>query len=362
MRAAGIGLSHWLITLLISLIIENSSGHNAYVRSDSSNLHTIRKNQFAFVTSNHQKESRSSPVCRFLFFRKTEKPVVARRTWNFPDLAVQELCQGEAQFPFQINLEHDGQATKEMGRTLTVRHLEVDDVPYIMPMCTREFGSGEAANIWDFPLNDLKMSTILDWSDRLLFEPVVGLAMRLKIQRRKEGDNSSNSAIPDDNIICLAQNGKFVGIVELSRQPRIAERNPPPFPIPMWVKRKMCQAKRLPEPDGWVTNLLIDDDYRGLGYGKVLMWAVEGLARNWGCNYIHLHTEADQKNGAVPQSLYFGMGYQPEVTCKSIEKFSWMSPDQMNVSGLCIVEGVPLLFLKKEMNTKNQYINSELLL
>mmetsp|Transcript_18324 Transcript_18324/g.28293 ORF Transcript_18324/g.28293 Transcript_18324/m.28293 type:complete len:369 (+) Transcript_18324:72-1178(+) len=351
----------WTLSQWISLALLFSSpcyGHDMKQRCDL-NIFAQSRACSTFVASDKirgkLKRERLLPSRRFLFFRKAEKPVIKRRTWNVPEVAADELCAGESEFPCKIELEYDegatiaSKSTKDMGRTLTLRNLEVEDLPAIMPMCIREFANGETAGIADFPLDDLKLSSILDWFDKLMFEPVVGLAMRLKIQRRKQGEDPNDSAIPDDNILCLLQDDQIVGIIELSRQPPDAERNPPPYPVPMFYKELICEAKDIPMPVAWVTNLLIDDNYRGLGYGKLLMFAVEGLARKWGLQSIYLHTVADSVSGVVPQSLYFGMGYKPVESSKSLEQYSWMGPEHMNINGLCIVEGVPLLFLKKDL-------------
>mmetsp|Transcript_1752 Transcript_1752/g.2442 ORF Transcript_1752/g.2442 Transcript_1752/m.2442 type:complete len:372 (+) Transcript_1752:62-1177(+) len=356
----------WSISQWVSIVLLLSTSCNGRTsRTISCGLHnkqrTWNRRCSSFVPcdkiQSKRKRAKPSLVGQYLFFRKAEKPVLRRRTWNVPEFAVDELSKGEAEFPYRIELEYDEDATisskstKEMGRTLTLRYLEVEDLPSVMPMCIREFANGETAGIMDFPLDDLKFSSISDWVDKLMFEPVVGLAMWLKIQRRKLGEDPDDSAIPDDSILCLLQDDQIVGIIELSRQPLDAERNPPPYPIPMFLKELMCESKDVPMPVAWVTNLLIDDNYRGLGYGKLLMIAIEGLARSWGLESVYLHTQADSVSGVVPQSLYFGMGYKPVESSKSLEKYSWMGPEHMSINGLCIVEGVPLLFLRKDLRS-----------
>lgn len=142
----------------------------------------------------------------------------------------------------------------------------------------------------------------------------------------------------------------IVGMVELSLQPPIFDRNPPALPLPRWVKESLASKTELGTVQGWVTNLLIDPSYRGRGYSKVLMAATEGVAKSWKCRYIFLHADADIRSGRIPQRLYEGLGYTI-VTGQGKEEYSWAGTasglDQF--SSIRMVDGVALLCFSKKL-------------
>jgi hypothetical protein len=135
-------------------------------------------------------------------------------------------------------------------------------------------------------------------------------------------------------------------MVELSLQAPEPDKNPPTLPVPLQIKKLYCQVtgQRL---QGWVTNVLVDPKYRGLGYSKMLMAATEGVARSWGRDYIYLHADADFKTGKVSQGLYNGLGYQ--VVQDDNTQMGWMGNDFNPFSGIRMIEGVPLLCFAKRL-------------
>jgi hypothetical protein len=142
-------------------------------------------------------------------------------------------------------------------------------------------------------------------------------------------------------------------MVELSIQPLDPERNPPPVPFPIWYKEAYSKSKGLPPPNGFVTNLLISDQYRGKGYSKVMMKAVEGLARSWGCTSISLHVDADPTSGEIAQALYKSLGYQPVSSDATKDKFDWVDPAFQLRSSIYMIDGVALLFLRKSLEKED---------
>jgi GNAT superfamily N-acetyltransferase len=163
-------------------------------------------------------------------------------------------------------------------------------------------------------------------------------------------DESMPDIVPDYNVLCLENSalGGVVAIVELSVQPLDPLRNPPPIPLPMFFKEAYCDSKGLPPPNAWISNLLVDENARGKGYSKMLMAATEGLAKQWGCDSISLHVDSDSVAGKVPQKLYERLGYEPVVEANIEQRFDWMGPDILK-TGLYMVEGVPLIFLRKQL-------------
>jgi GNAT superfamily N-acetyltransferase len=222
------------------------------------------------------------------------------------------------------------------------------DLPSVVPMAVEEFGTGgPPLSIDEVPWEKVTADNIQQYTDRILFGPLVSLALEMKILRQQK-----TGLRPDYTILCLQEDGtdgEIIGMVELSWQPPEAERNPPPVPLPFWAKLIWSRIRGLPNPDGWITNLLVSERHRGQGYSKVLMSAAEGLARSWGCTAIYLHVDADTVSGRVAQSLYRNLGYEPVMDDRALQKYSWMGPELASM-GLFVVDGVPLLFLKKTLN------------
>ena len=84
------------------------------------------------------------------------------------------------------------------------------------------------------------------------------------------------------------------------------------------------------------------------------MAAVEGIARSWQCQSIHLHADADSVNGEIPQRLYINLGY--EMLPDGKQDISWMGngggvegPATSLSSSVFVIEGVPLLYLQKQL-------------
>jgi ribosomal protein S18 acetylase RimI-like enzyme len=246
--------------------------------------------------------------------------------------------------PFEVLFEEDpGQED-----ALTIRFMKPEDMKFVLPMCIAEFGSGPTARIADFPWQDLRK--VSDWWDQLYFEPSIALALRVKMNANlhQPMHDFEDSALL---VLCRRQSKEdpteiVVGMVELSLQPPEVNRNPPSYPVPRWIKEEYCQLTGQ-TAQGWVTNLLIDPDYRGLGYSKILMAATEGIARAWGRDSIYLHADADIRGGRVPQALYEGLGY--EVVTDDNPQYSWMGDGFNPFSSIRMIEGVPLLCFCKRL-------------
>lgn len=292
-------------------------------------------------------EARYSVQCNLFF--KTKRPRT-RGSYKVPDSALEELSEASVTFPYRVSLE--SRSDEQEGKEVVIRPLQVKDLEDLVPMCTKEFGSGSPiTNVNEIPWQELMedSSGLNDVIDRILFAPMVDMALRMKIKRQEAGDDPSRPSVqPDDTVLCVETDGKVVGMVDLSRQPPDPERNPPPVPLPMFVKNLLSTLRGLPSPDGWVTNLLVDESFRGQGYSKLLMKAVEGLARSWNCSSIYLHVDADSTGGRIPQELYRGLGYEPVIDKRAQRRYEWMGPELMNL-GLYVIDEVPLLFLRKDL-------------
>lgn len=249
-----------------------------------------------------------------------------------------------------ISLPFEFQLNKKESSTLVVRQLEKEDVSTAVSMCLKEYGSYPSTASTKSDVLSKKFDAELTEFENFMFSFIVLIGLGQRVERREKSDVSQG--LPQDhNVILLSTigpNGEDtpIGMAEISLQPPDPARTSPPFVVPTNLKRIFSFIYGAPDPCPYVSNVLIRDEYRGEGYGKVLMAACEGLAKSWDYDSVYLHVDADPSSGGPAQRLYSSLGYAPVVNNKYNEKFSWMGIDQMN-KGLYIVDGVALLFLKK---------------
>ena len=269
------------------------------------------------------------------------------------------------------NIENEVAASK-----LLLRHLEVKDIKSILPEIVREFGAYEVPTSTGSKLGD----EVATWIENFLFSFTVLVGLDQRVERRKKGYGNNSNVPPDHNVVCLVEvtpvttsnnngndsttavsyNEKIVGIAELSWQPPDPTRNAPPFVLPYFAKDLISRfitndngTNNRKVPKGYVSNVLTWKSRRGLGYSRVLMAALEGIARRWGCDDIRLHVDADELTGKVARGLYWSLGYEA-VPDRGNNKvgYEWMGPSMAN-RGLYLVEGVPLLYLRKSLNEQD---------
>lgn len=302
---------------------------------------------------NHRPNSRHRifhTTCN-LFFRKADGSNITPRRRNSIDPDVfHDLQSAELSLPYDIFLEQEDEDDSSCQGKLSVRFMTPDDIQQLMPICIDEFGTGSTMSLLDFPWYNFRR--VSNWWDRVIFEPSVTLSLLCKMNANLR-HQSSTTKDPAMLVLCQYypskkdEKEKVVGMVEVSLQAPQPNRNPPPFPIPLWIKDLYCRltSNRL---QGWVTNLLIDPQYRGLGYAKILMAATEGVTKSWGGNFIYLHADADYQSGKVAQTLYKGLGY--EVVTDDSSEYDWMTGGNQNpFSSIRIIEGVPLLCFRKRL-------------
>ncbi len=328
----------------------------------------------------------------------TSSKSVPHKSWivSEDEIMIQEkMCFEKIEFPYIIELQKnkkepssggypspseliqnmissDDKGKKEIGgkteevieKRLILRHLEDEDLPVALRLIIREYGSYTSKT-------QEKNNAFLKWVEssfnyyeNYVFTWIVGLGLLQRIKRRKEGDSNhvenKPSFIPDHNVICIEEETivlrgdgtsipqrQIIGMAELSVQPCNPERTSPPYVLPMSVKKIMGQTT------AYVSNVLITNEFRGLGYSKFLMYTCEGIARSWGYGSIFLHVDASVTSGKAAQGLYLGLGYQPvtsEVGQKNInDKWTFITGPNMMNRGVYMVEGVPLLYLKKDL-------------
>lgn len=239
---------------------------------------------------------------------------------------------------------------------LRIKQLEKDKVSKAVSLCLKEYGSYPSPKAENEL--DRQVQSIMDDFENYLFSFVVLLGLGQRVERRQKSE-ATPSLEQDHNVVCLYEveqdslsynNGKetMIGMAEVSLQPPDPARTSPPFVLPTYVKNTLSKMGvwRVTKP--YISNVLVTNDFRGMGYSKILMAACEGLAKSWGYKECYLHVDADPKSGGAAQNLYKSIGYSPVIDETYNKDFAWLGIDVVN-RGLYIVDGVALLFLKKSL-------------
>jgi hypothetical protein len=79
----------------------------------------------------------------------------------------------------------------------------------------------------------------------------------------------------------------------------------------------------------------------------------------WGCPDVSLHVDANEYSGGVARDLYKSLGYEgvPDGGSGASSEngtaggYGWMGPYLAN-QGLYLVDGVPLLYLRKRLKVE----------
>lgn len=307
-------------------ILGNNKAALALVPKNTIRTRSISSHQAPSLSFNRQ-----LAVCN-LFFRSGTAPPKSSEKRQIDSEIMEQLESPTLRLPFEFSISQG--IEKEEGEKLVIRHMGLDDLDEVIKMCMDEFG----------PAVDKDPQSLPDWLDKIYFEPSIRLALQAKMMgNRLSKENISK----DPAILVLCRQGdssRVVGLVEISLQPADANKNPPKFPQPFAIKCLYCKFRGV-DIEGWVTNLLIDPEYRGIGYSKLLMAATEGIARSWNCNYIFLHADASIRSGKVSQSLYESMGY--EVLTDSDPDYAWMPKNTF--SSVRMIDGVALLCFRKPL-------------
>lgn len=282
-------------------------------------------------------------------------------------------------FPYTFDLlpksaEDDGTVSSHATKML-IRHLEEEDIVGILPELVREFGS-----LMPQTNSNNRGDNVATEVENYLFSMTVLIGLTQRVKRRVKGyPEGTKSNCPDHNVICIVEqipvissnpdqpesyNEQIVGIGEISWQPPNPNRNAPPFVLPYFTKQILSKfnpstdddGQIVDSPRGYISNVLVWKSRRGLGYARVLMAALEGIAKSWKCQDVRLHVDADEKSGKVAQSLYRNLGYRGVPDRTSTYKkakgervgLEWMGPSMIN-EGLYMVDGIPLLYMQKSL-------------
>ena len=313
----------------------------------------------------------------------------------YPQLVCSELEAGTvdiSRFPYEVDLTGNTDWTAVRG--LLVRSVEDertnDDIEQCVRMCVAEFGTpppaprglpGQAIRDPPTPLEELGRR-----GENLMLSETVRLGMRQRVARRKV---PAGRARPDHHVVCVSEvmedgTEQLAGMAEVSLQVPDPEKINGPLVAPLGAKEAMGRLReraRGPagrrqlgtEPLPYVSNVLVRPGCRGRGYARILMAAAEGVVRSWKrleereggkggprrgggrpagiggpVGPVYLHVDADSISGRAAQGLYRSLGYEAVADERPREEgaFAWMGADMMN-TGLYMVDGVPLLYLRK---------------
>jgi GNAT superfamily N-acetyltransferase len=339
-----------LVLTLTSLVVGESRPRQAFVPAGRETIRRVTTETSVIVATPTKAKRRCGSSRHNLFFRSSDPSELAQQKVDknnaIPSNVYSDLSSANVTLPYEFETRAS-QSVPDSVR-LSIRLLRENDLPQIINMCVAEYGS-------EITLESLLESptpnAIVDYLDVLSLRALVDLTIRMKLA------DPTSTALPSDHAVLVAcqSDGNIVGMVEVSRQPPIGDRNPPPIPIPLWFKQLYSLAVGAGDTQGWCTNLLIAPPYRGRNYSKVLMAAVEGIARSWQCESVHLHADADSVNGLVPQRLYINLGY--EMLKDEKQDISWMGSLSGSMSegpatlssSVFVIEGVPLLYLQKQL-------------
>jgi hypothetical protein len=316
--------------------------------------------------------------------------------WKIPQSSIDKVTQPDFRLPLTFALPpvfKSDEGTLSSPNRLTIRLLQATDIPQVIELCTDEYGRPKGLPCW----SQLSLHVILNYLDDLALRPLLETSLRMKL-------NHGPSFPKDHAVLVLSADcsnnplsdnlPKIIGMIEVSRQPVIPDRNPPAFPIPLWMKRltsfynsvastslspeQLFNNQHYQEPQGWISNLLVAPSYRQHGCAKLLVCACEGIAVHaWKCSSIHLHCDAHPQRGKAGQALYTeSLNYhtiqQATIACTngigvtSRNQFSTRSIAQQSTesilgqsvgpatwnsvsSSIFIVQGVPLLYLQKHL-------------
>jgi hypothetical protein len=319
---------------------------------------------------------------QYLFFPRPFAPdqkTEQAGCWNI-HFSVCEKVAASSQLVLPLSISPSGALPRHEEKQLTLRLMEIRDIPQIADMCCDEYGGRPR-----FP-SKLSLAALFSYLDALTLRPLVESTLRLKV---KDDVIPSNTFIPEDHaVLVLTCGATVVATIEVSRQPIVPNRNPSAYPLPLWYKQllgtlsmpSLSFSDEKYKLQGWITNLLVRPNYRNRGCAKLLVTACETVAaQHWNCSSIHLHCDA---NGRIAQRLYQkSMGYGTVLSnnamtmsaVKSKERASGDDFDDKGTQmaktnsmhstfqppGVFMVEGVPLLFLQKSLLTVNASSTAE---
>jgi hypothetical protein len=232
--------------ILTSLVLGESRHRMAFVPAGRK---TLRRVQAEAAPTKAKR--RHGPSHHNLFFRSSDPAELSQRTTttknsNISSHVFSDLSYANVSLPYEFET---GGSQSDVVR-LSIRLLQAEDLAQITDMCVAEYGSEiSLESLLESPTG----TAVIDYLDCLSLRALVDLTMRMKLT------DPASTTLPSDHAVLVAcqNDGNIVGMVEVSRQPPLGDRNPPPIPIPLFIKRLYSLAVGAGELQAWCANLLV---------------------------------------------------------------------------------------------------------
>lgn len=188
----------------------------------------------------------------------------------------------------------------------TFRRMEQEDVPEIVRLYVREYGSMNPQRPFTlFPpiFHGLPMT---QYCDNFVLACIFYMALyqRLNLTWIAETDHQVWT-------LCSQQQNEVVGVAELSFQ--ASGHVALPIGLPLEVKKKLYGVTHLVP---YISSVIVKESLRGCGYGTILLNELEQRAGRY--SELTLHVDA---NATVAKALYEKLGYCVMETRRNNEWF-----------------------------------------
>lgn len=294
----------------------------------------------------------------FLSATDLSRQTKCQSSWRKNDEVPNLIAFARPFLPYKFNPIEASQHQKQERpfESVVVRHLQDEDLPSTVRMCVREFGPSNPQNRqfpltrWltkHPPLNGLAVGAIYIQNYILAWVVYLGLYSRIRV--RMWGETHPN-AQQDHHVLCLSEPTEkiILGIAEVSFQPPY--QTAPPFVLPFFFKRLLCQFNPTLQcgPVPYLSNVVIQESFRGFGYGSVLMEAIECHAKDvLGCHQLTLHIDANGAKENAAWKLYRRMGYKPIDDDR--HNFVPFNDKNERGTGMYMIGGEPMIYMRKDL-------------
>lgn len=190
-------------------------------------------------------------------------------------------------FLFTILLVSVAEALTPLPLRFRVRRFERSDLKHIADLAEAEFTNPTDGNM----IRSL-----------FRFQISLGFEMRLAMFESTEGSDHAVFVLSDDM-------GSIGGLIEISKQPKWLAGPAPMLPPPPKLK------KLLPDLEPYISNILVDPNFRREGFGSDLMRMCHLQCLEWGYDTCYLDVDAEDE-GAI--GFYEAMNYK---TCRQDPKW-----------------------------------------
>mmetsp|Transcript_22699 Transcript_22699/g.35012 ORF Transcript_22699/g.35012 Transcript_22699/m.35012 type:complete len:315 (-) Transcript_22699:984-1928(-) len=241
-----------------------------------------------------------------------------------------------------------------MSTNLIFRRMEEMDISDLVRMYVREYSPSLASQSLQFTLFPRKwmfqtkykhnnMEQVANLVDNFVLATIIYLGLYQRFLRRWISE-------PDHQVWCLTASADdtndssdvVVGAVELSFE--VPGQTSSPFCVPMEVKNKLLRGHASNDClQPYISNVIVKEDFRGQGYGLVMLEEIEKEAMNLGNDFVTLHVNT---NSQTARSLYHKLGYELLDT----QTGSGLASRFIRfLAGLYFMEESELLYMKKEL-------------